>query len=148
MRGDQPGHGAAAGRQAPTRVGQPAARGRRQRLGARGEQLAADWYVARGYTLVARNWRCREGELDLVVARDGELVFCEVKTRSSDRFGTPAEAVTLAKQRRLRQLAAMFLAEDAATGRDGLSSRRGRRGIRFDVAAVTGGRVAVIEAAF
>jgi putative endonuclease len=148
MRGDQPGHGAAAGREVPTRAGQPAARGRRQRLGARGEQLAADWYVARGYSLVARNWRCREGELDLVVARDGELVFCEVKTRSSDRFGAPAEAVTHTKQRRLRQLAAMFLAEQAATGGEALSYRRGRSGIRFDVAAVMGGRVEVIEAAF
>jgi putative endonuclease len=148
MRGDQPGHRAAAGRPAPTGAGQPVTRGRRQRLGARGERLAADWYVARGYTLVARNWRCREGELDLVVAREGELVFCEVKTRSSDRFGAPAEAVTRAKQRRLRQLAAMFLAEQAATGGEALSYRRGRRGIRFDVAAVTGGRVEVIEAAF
>jgi putative endonuclease len=114
--------------------------GHRQRLGARGEQLAADWYAARGYQVVARNWRCREGELDLVVSRDGELVFCEVKTRSSDRFGTAAEAVTPAKQRRLRVLAARYLAEHVGDGRRG--------GIRFDVAAVTGGKVEVIEAAF
>src|ERR687891_2210252 len=72
----------------------------RQHLGARGEALAADWYVAAGYDVVARNWRCREGELDLVVARPGEVVFCEVKTRASDRFGVPAEAGTGAKQRR------------------------------------------------
>lgn len=123
--------------------------GRRQRLGARGEQLAADWYVARGYTVIARNWRCREGELDLVVARGGVLVFCEVKTRSSDRFGVPAEAVTFAKQRRLRTLAAQFLAERATGGdNDPGWDGRIRRGIRFDVAAVTGGRVDVIEAAF
>jgi putative endonuclease len=114
----------------------------RQRLGARGEQLAADWYTAHGYTVVARNWRCREGELDLVVARDGELVFCEVKTRSSDRFGVPAEAVTPAKQRRLRVLAARYLAE----GGDPPTVRR--RGIRFDVASVMAGDVEVIEAAF
>jgi putative endonuclease len=135
--------------------------GRRQRLGARGEQLAADWYAARGYTVVARNWRCREGELDLVVARDGELVFCEVKTRTSDRFGTPAEAVTFAKRRRIRGLAARFLAEHAAaSGAAGAGAGTGagdvgggggggrRRGIRFDVAAVTGSRIEVLEAAF
>ena len=117
-------------------------RGHKQRLGARGEQLAADWYAAQGYQVVARNWRCREGELDLVLlATDGDLVFCEVKTRSSDRFGGPAEAVTPAKQRRLRTLATRFL---AAEGRPAAA----RRGVRFDVAAVMGGRVEVIEAAF
>lgn len=118
----------------------------RRRLGERGERLAAAWYESRGYTVVARNWRCREGEIDLVVARPGELVFCEVKARSSDRFGTPAEAVTPAKQRRLRLLAARFLAgHDGGAGAPG---RGGGRQVRFDVAAVTGGRVEVIEAAF
>jgi putative endonuclease len=118
------------------------ARPRRLRLGDRGEQRATEWYVAAGYRVVARNWRCREGELDLVVARDGELVFCEVKTRASDRFGGPAEAVTAAKQRRVRALAARFLAEHA----DGAPA--GGRSIRFDVAAVTGRGIEVIEAAF
>lgn len=112
----------------------------RQRLGARGEDRAADWYVAAGYRVVARNWRCADGELDLVVARPGELVFCEVKTRSSDRFGVPAEAVTPTKQRRLRVLATRFLAEHpgGAAGRS----------LRFDVVAVTGAEIHVIEAAF
>lgn len=123
-------------------AGSTGPRSHRQALGARGERLAADWYLAHGYEVVARNWRCREGEIDLVVARDGALVFCEVKTRSSDRFGVPAEAVTPAKQRRLRALAARFLADHAGAGRSG------RRGIRFDVAAVTGARVEIIEAAF
>ena len=138
-----PGPGPAPGRARPGLRS-----GHRQRLGARGEQLAADWYAARGYQVVARNWRCREGELDLVLARDGELVFCEVKTRSSDRFGTPAEAVTPAKQRRLRVLAARFLAAGAGAGGAGAAGAGAGRGIRFDVAAVTGGRVEVIEAAF
>ena len=119
--------------------------GYRQRLGSRGEQLTADWYVARGYRVVARNWRCREGEIDLVVEGEGDLVFCEVKTRMSDRFGVPAEAVTPAKQRRLRVLAARYLAEQGGGNGSGAG---GRRGIRFDVAAVSGGRVEVIEAAF
>ena len=116
------------------------------RLGASGEEAAAAWYVARGYTIVAHNWRCAEGELDLVVARPGELVFCEVKTRTSDRFGLPAEAVTLAKQRRLRTLATRFLASGAGpplSGRAGLP-----RTVRFDVACVLAGEVSVIEAAF
>jgi putative endonuclease len=114
----------------------------RQRLGAHGEDRAADWYRAAGYDVVARNWRCAAGELDLVVALPGELVFCEVKTRTSDRFGLPAEAVTAAKQRRLRTLAARFLAEHPPV--DGSAARS----IRFDVVAVTGSTIDVIEAAF
>ena len=113
--------------------------GRHLRLGAQGEQRTASWYTSRGYTVVARNWRCADGELDLVVATPAVLVFCEVKTRSSDRFGLPAEAVTASKQRRLRRLAARFLAESGGAG---------GRSLRFDVASVRGERVAVIEAAF
>jgi putative endonuclease len=82
----------------------------RRALGASGEQAAADWYVANGYQVAARNWRCREGELD-IVAREGDaLVFCEVKTRRGIGFGHPVEAVTAAKQRRLRTLAQRWLA--------------------------------------
>jgi putative endonuclease len=114
----------------------------RQRLGARGEDRAADWYRAAGYDVIARNWRCAEGELDLVVGLPGELVFCEVKTRASDRFGVPAEAVTATKQRRLRTLATRFLAEHPSADRVAV------RSIRFDVVAVTGSTVDVIEAAF
>jgi putative endonuclease len=114
----------------------------RQRLGTRGEDRAADWYRAAGYDVIARNWRCPEGELDLVVSLPGELVFCEVKTRSSDRFGVPAEAVTAAKQRRLRALAARFLAEHPQVSGPAVGS------IRFDVVAVIGSSIDVIEAAF
>ena len=122
--------------------GRDAGRAYRQRLGARGEDRAADWYRAAGYDVVARNWRCAEGELDLVVGRPGELVFCEVKTRASDRFGIPAEAVTVAKQRRLRTLAARFLSDHP------LDAGVAGRSIRFDVVAVSGSAVDVIEAAF
>jgi putative endonuclease len=122
--------------------GRDGRRAYRQRLGARGEDLAADWYRAAGYEVVARNWRCAEGELDLVVSLPAELVFCEVKTRTSDRFGVPAEAVTAAKQRRLRTLAARFLAEHPPV------VGPAARSIRFDVVAVTGSTVDVIEAAF
>ncbi len=64
-----------------------------RRLGADGEAVAALWYRRRGYTVVEQNWRCRQGELDLIVTRRGELVVCEVKTRRSDRYGSGAAAV-------------------------------------------------------
>lgn len=111
---------------------------RRRVLGAEGEARAAAWYQAHGYRVLARNWRCREGELDLVVARGRALVFVEVKTRRTDRFGTPAEAVTPAKQQRLRGLALRWI--DATGARPS--------SLRFDVVAILGGRLEVIEAAF
>lgn len=109
-----------------------------QRLGAAGERAVADWYRRRGYRELARNWRCREGELDLVLYRRGVVVFCEVKTRSSRRFGHPAEAVTATKQERIRRLAMTFLAEH---------DHRAAQ-LRFDVAAVEGRDVEVWKEAF
>ncbi len=116
----------------------------RQQLGAAGEALAAGWYTDRGYEVIDRNWRVREGEIDLVARKGRLLVFCEVKTRTSDRFGSPAEAVTFAKQRRIRRAAAVYLQ------RGGLAARLGGSAavLRFDVACVTGAVVEVIESAF
>lgn len=112
----------------------------RLRLGAAGEERAASWYAAQGYVVVARNWRCKEGEIDLICTKGRTLVICEVKTRSSLAYGHPAEAVTLAKQNRLRSLALLWLAQqDPPVRSDAL---------RFDVAAVLPGSVDVIEAAF
>lgn len=110
----------------------------RVRRGASGEALAAAWYEARGWVVVDRNWRCRDGELDLVLRSGRTTVFCEVKTRTSSAFGSPAEAVTPTKQRRIRRLAARWLADHPSV----------RGEVRFDVAAVLGDRVEVIEAAF
>ena len=110
----------------------------RRAVGADGEERAAAWYLAAGYEVVARNWRCCDGELDLVVRRGRELVFVEVKARRSDRFGIPAEAVTSAKRRRLRRLAARYL--EATQARAG--------SLRFDVVSILAGRLEVIEAAF
>jgi putative endonuclease len=115
----------------------------RRALGTRGEDAAAAWYEAAGYKLLDRNWRCREGELDLVVQRDRVLVFCEVKTRRSDRFGAPVEAITREKRQRIRMLAAKWLEERRAVARE----------LRFDVASVMIGRddapvIEVLEAAF
>lgn len=111
----------------------------RRRLGVAGEDLAVGWYTDRGYRLLARNWRTRSGEIDLVVERGGEIIFCEVKTRSSDRFGSPVEAVGPTKQARLRRLAGEWLRFEAVSP---------RRGVRFDVASVLAGRIEVIEEAF
>jgi putative endonuclease len=78
-------------------------------LGARGERIAAAYLTELGIRVLDRNWRCRHGELDLV-ARDGDaIVFCEVKTRRGTGYGHPVEAVTAAKQRRLRILAQRWL---------------------------------------
>jgi putative endonuclease len=82
----------------------------RQELGRRGEALACARLADAGLRVVARNWRCRAGEIDVVAAADGLLVFCEVKTRRGDGYGTAAAAVTPAKQARLRALAAAYLA--------------------------------------
>lgn len=113
--------------------------GASRRVGALGEDAAAAWYQARGYGVLARNWRCREGEIDLIVNRGRSVVFCEVKARSGTGFGLPAEAVTRAKQARVRRLAARWLAE-AAPFRP--------VEIRFDVACVLDGAVEVLEGAF
>ncbi|WP_433182908.1 YraN family protein [Actinoallomurus sp. CA-150999] len=79
-------------------------------LGRQGEQAAADHLALLGWQILDRNWRCGEGELDIVARDGGELVVCEVKTRSSTAFGTPVEAITPAKAARLRRLAARWLA--------------------------------------
>ena len=74
-----------------------------------GEELAAAHLIGQGLIVLDRNWRCDVGELD-IVARDGDaLVICEVKTRSSRRFGDPLEAVTSTKAARLRRLAARWI---------------------------------------
>jgi putative endonuclease len=78
-------------------------------LGRLGEDAAAKHLADLGWTIIQRNWRCPEGELD-IVAHDGSgLVVCEVKTRSGADYGTPVEAVTPAKAARLRRLASRWL---------------------------------------
>lgn len=91
-----------------------------------GEEAAWKAYRRRGYRLVARNWHCRLGEIDLIVARGGLVAFCEVKSRTSPRLGGPHDSVTPAKQRKVRALAEAFIGTRAV----------GAARYRFDVASV------------
>ncbi len=82
-----------------------------QALGRRGEEKAVEFLESRGWRVVDRNWRCREGEIDIVaVEPDGRtLVVVEVKSRSGLGFGAPLETITYAKACRLRRLAALYV---------------------------------------
>ena len=95
-------------------------------LGRHGEDVAAGYLAEAGLVVLSRNWRCREGEVDLI-ATDGErLVVCEVKTRSGTGYGDPSEGVTSAKAARIRRVTAAWLR----------TYRVGWCEIRFDVLAV------------
>jgi putative endonuclease len=74
-------------------------------LGRHGEQLAAEYLQQAGFRILDRNWRCADGEIDIVMVDRRVLVACEVKTRSGARYGTPLEAISRQKVRRLRHLA-------------------------------------------
>ncbi|MEO5875288.1 MAG: YraN family protein [Streptosporangiaceae bacterium] len=100
-----------------------------QELGQRGESAAVRYLTGLGWTVLARNWRCRAGELD-IVAHDGrQHVVCEVKTRRSTAFGTPAEAITRSKADRLRRLSRRWAAEHGVRA----------EGIRIDLIGLVGG---------
>lgn len=98
----------------------------RSEVGRRGEDLAARYLEARGWRILERNYRRREGEIDIVARRGGLLAFVEVKSRRSCAYGVPAEAVTYPKRARIRTLARLFLAE----------RRPGADTVRFDVVEV------------
>ena len=101
-------------------VDERAARGRA------GEDAAARVYEGRGFVVVARNWRCALGEIDLVLLRRGLLVFCEVKTRTGVAFGGGYEAVSWSKRKKLRDLAEVYVGQHGFAHVD----------VRFDVASV------------
>ena len=114
----------------------------RSAFGRLGEDLAAALYEGDGYEVLERNFTCPEGEIDLIARRNDIVVFCEVKARRTNYFGDPAEAVTPAKQARLRRLAAIWLSHH----------RREARRLRFDVVSIVGdgrgSRVRRLENAF
>ena len=83
-----------------------------KKLGAWGEKVAATRLEADGYKIVAQNWRCQQGEIDLIArASDGLYLFVEVKTRKGRSMGKPEEALTPHKSRKLIQLAQIYLGE-------------------------------------
>lgn len=100
-----------------------------RQLGELGEQYAAAWLESQGWQTLDRNWHCRYGELD-IVSRDeaGIIVFVEVKTRRTLRYGTPQEAVTPSKQINLRHAAVQWLSDS--------DHRTPHNGVRFDVITV------------
>jgi putative endonuclease len=99
-------------------------------LGRAGEDRAARYFEERGYRVLARNWRCPQGELDLIVGTDRELVVVEVKTRRGDGFGHPFEAIDARKRVRLWRLAAAWMVANPAL-------LQGRR-LRIDAIGLTG----------
>jgi putative endonuclease len=104
----------------------------RAEIGALGERLAADHLIGLGLRVLARNWRCRYGELDVIAVDPvaNTVIFVEVKTRTGDGFGGLAQAVTPQKARRLRRLAGIWLADQD----------RHWAGVRIDVIGVRIGR--------
>ena len=98
----------------------------RRAVGAYGERVAARHLQDLGLVILDRNWRCADGEVDLILRDGDDIVFCEVKTRRSGVFGTPAEAVDHRKVRKLRFLAGRWLSESQVRPRE----------IRFDVVEV------------
>lgn len=95
-------------------------------LGRRGEDLAVEYLQQQGLVVLSRNWRCREGEIDLVLTDADRLVVCEVKTRSGTRYGEPAEAVDRRKVARIRRVTNAWLAAHHVRWCE----------VRFDVLAV------------
>lgn len=88
----------------------------RQQLGRCGEDFAVRLLELDGYEILDRNFRCREGEIDIVAARCGALVFTEVKTRRTAAFGRPSESVDRRKQQRIRRAAACWLRQRGPAG--------------------------------
>lgn len=127
--------GSGRARASQARVGRSRANQARARFA---EDLVARWYVREGYAIIARNWRCPRGELDVVAWRGGVLAVCEVKARRTVAMGDPFEAVDARKILRLRRATAALLGT-----RD--PSLPPVRQVRFDAAAVIGARIEVRE---
>jgi putative endonuclease len=111
---------------------------KRSETGVLGERLAGDFLGRNGYEVIERNYRCREGEIDIIAKQGETLVFVEVRTKRGAAYGGPEESITAAKMQRLRKAAARYAQE-----RPGLPEAR-----RIDVVAVRmgrGGRASRIE---
>lgn len=112
------------------------ASGQKRRLGSEGEDFAARYLERLGWRVLERNWRCRDGEIDIVAADGDVLVIVEVKTRRSTHYGSAVEAVTPTKLARLRHLGARFAQENevhaSAIRVDVLGLHRGASGFQID----------------
>ena len=102
-----------------------------------GETLAAEYVVENGYSVIKRNYRIRNAEIDIIAEKDGTVAFVEVTYRKNNALGTPAEAVNAAKQKKIITAALSFIAEN---GED--------KDYRFDVCEVTPSGINYIEDAF
>ena len=114
-----------------------AIKGIKRRLGFFGEGRAAKYLKNQGYNIIARNYRCPFGEVDIIAERGDVVAFTEVKTRSSERFGTPSEAVDADRMRRYVRCAQFYF-----------SGRERDVTVRFDVIEVTKEGINHIENAF
>ena len=99
----------------------------KQQLGKSGEELAADFLKQNGYKIIARNYKTRLGEIDIIASDKDTLCFIEVKTRTSDRFGTGQEAVLGRKQRQISKTSLLYLKDNNLLNKKA----------RFDVVSVT-----------
>lgn len=117
-----------------------AIKGEKRRLGFRGERKAARYLKKNGYKIIERNFKCKAGEIDLIAAKGEVLAFIEVKTRSSDSFGAPCEAVDARRQRRYINAARFYFYANNLRVDDFIA--------RFDIAEVTRDGVNHIENAF
>jgi putative endonuclease len=95
-------------------------------LGRQGEEIAATYLQQQGYEILTRNYRCRYGELDIICRKNGLIVFVEVKTRRSDLFGSPEEAITRSKIEHIKKVALHYMSENKAKYRE----------TRFDVVTI------------
>lgn len=98
----------------------------RKQTGQLGEELAAKYLLSKGYRILVRNYRNREGEIDIICTDGKTLVFAEVKTRRSVRYGTPEESITRKKMDHIRRTALVYLSEKGESYKD----------LRFDVIAI------------
>lgn len=98
----------------------------KQVIGQLGEKAAASFLQRKGYEIIARNWRCRSGEIDLVAQLNDVLIIVEVRTRRSTRHGTAVESIDRHKQNKLRSLALIYQQLE----------RKQQRTVRFDVIAI------------
>lgn len=111
----------------------------KRKLGAKIEQAVKDYLLAHGFEILEMNYRCRQGEIDIIAREDGYYVFIEVKYRNSEKYGTPVEAVGTAKQKRISRAAQYYLyCHDLGEFTP----------VRFDVAGVLKNKITYYKNAF